>query len=90
MDHRLLNDFARASGTEMGVVDGASQILWEYFELGEQYSWIAVKHQIEEAQAQKYRGLQKGEVALRWLQAAKEGRLTIRRDPMRGIVISEA
>lgn len=89
MDQDLLRSFVQGADTETSVVDGVARELWRHFQLGEGYSWLAVKAQIEEAEAQRYPGRSKGEVAQLWLQAAQEGRLVLRHDPTRGIIIRE-
>ncbi|MBB4868206.1 hypothetical protein HNP46_007126 [Pseudomonas nitritireducens] len=89
MDRNQLDAFVQRAGAEAGVVDGAAQVLWEYFKLQSHCSWLAVRGQIEEAQAQRHPSLQKREVALRWIEAAKENRLKCRIDPARGIIIWE-
>ncbi|HHG4594532.1 TPA: hypothetical protein ACPWFJ_004715 [Pseudomonas aeruginosa] len=89
MDRNLLEDFVRGAGAEAGVVDEVAQALWEHYNLQPYCSWLAVKAQIEEAQAQRHPSLQKSAVALRWIEAAKENRLKYRNDPSRGIMIWE-
>jgi hypothetical protein len=69
----VLDDFNRASAAEHDIVERVSVELWRFFNLGEKFSWLAVKNQIEIEAAKK--GDAKGSVALAWLKAASDHRL---------------
>ncbi|KTB69971.1 hypothetical protein AO068_15335 [Pseudomonas sp. ICMP 3272] len=84
----MLDDFNKASTAEREIVDRVSVELWRYLGLGESFAWMAVKNQIQVEAAN--RNDAQGSVALAWLKAASDKRLTWKRTPHGDLQVIEA
>lgn len=83
----ILEDFNRAATAEVEIVQRISVELWRHFGLEDNFSWLAVKNQIEAAAAK--RNDSKGNIALKWIKAAHDQRLAAMRDVRGDLVIVE-
>ncbi len=83
----LLEDFNKAVFTEARLVERVSIELLHYFGLADGYSWLAVKDQIDRAAMKA--GVGSGHIALQWIKAAQDQRLSAAIDQYRTLVITE-
>lgn len=83
----LMDAFNKSTETEVKLVERVSIELLHYFRLVEAYSWLAVKDQIDRAASKS--GVASGHIALQWIKAAQDKRLTAAIDQHRNLVITE-
>lgn len=84
----LLEAFTKGTNTEVQLVERVSIELLHYFGLADSYGWLAIKDQIDRAAAKA--GIGAGHIALQWIKAAQDRRLSATIDQHRTLVISES